>query len=150
MGANDNWNIRIGHEADHHAVQPLLPADALVGGAGCGLFITESSADGAVIAALAFHPRPTIEPLPGSRVAIGVIPQWQRRGIARAMLDVFIPVARHFGAQALYAWEPIHPNSEAARRWRALGFEYFTLIPAEDESNSLIEPYRVLVDRTGN
>jgi GNAT superfamily N-acetyltransferase len=108
---------------DHHwrALRMLLP-DAVHFGCGCDLLVACETETHRVIAAAALSPWLRRSPQPGLRVALHVIQPWRRRTIAKTLLHQVDALAIPRGATALYAWDPVEPQSETARLWHALGF----------------------------
>ena len=72
-------------------------------------------------AALGLDPRPEMRAR--WRTDLRVIAPFRRRGIGRALMEQAAARAARHGVDALYAWEWVEPESEAARAWAALGFE---------------------------
>ncbi len=109
---------------DWRALRMLLP-DAIHHGCGCDAFVavSEESPD-FLIGAIAVTPLMQIQPRLGPRVAPHVIPPWRRRGVGKALVDVAAHLATARKAEALYAWNKVSLDSNAAIAWRALGFDH--------------------------
>jgi GNAT superfamily N-acetyltransferase len=120
MGNQADWSIRPAKDSDFRAARMLLP-DAVHFGSDCYLLLAQSN-EQPIIAAAALSARIRSEPVPGMRIAVHVIPPWRRRGIARALIEQMVKIAHRSGAKAIYAWNPVQPESEMEKCWRGLGF----------------------------
>jgi predicted N-acetyltransferase YhbS len=119
--APPRWTIRPGGKRDWRAARMLLP-QAVHLGCGCAVLVA-NDAQGHVIGAAALSPRMRTDPVPGSLIAVHVVPPWRRRGIARSLVEQFARILAARGGEALYAWDPVVPDGEDAAAWRALGFD---------------------------
>jgi N-acetylglutamate synthase-like GNAT family acetyltransferase len=117
-----SFQIRPGADHDWRALRMLIP-EAFHHGSGARAFVATAEDDQKVIGAAAISPRLRSEPVSGPRVALHVIPPFRRRGIASRLLASCACIAAGQGAAALYAWQPLLPDSAEARAYAALGFD---------------------------
>jgi N-acetylglutamate synthase-like GNAT family acetyltransferase len=116
------WSIRPAQKRDWRPVRMLLPRSVHMG-CGCAVLVATDRA-GRIVGAAALSPRTRNDPAVGSLCDVHVVPPWRRKGIARALLDHVARLVRSRGGEALYAWEPVSPDSEQAAAWIALGFDH--------------------------
>jgi GNAT superfamily N-acetyltransferase len=139
---------RADEHRDWRALRLLLPA-AIHHSCGCDAFVaTDDEAAQRVIGVVAVAPLMRLKPLQGPRVAIHVIAPWRGRGVARALRDAASGVAAARGAEALYAWDRIDPDSDEAIAWRALGFDHVIHCPLNRiDATRTVDALQPLFDR---
>jgi GNAT superfamily N-acetyltransferase len=133
---------------DWRALRMLLP-EAIHHGCGCDVFVaTDDDASRRIVAAVATSPQMRLAPERGPKVALHTIEPWRRRGVARTLLQVVADLAAARGANALYAWNPLDPTSEAAQSWHRLGFDRTIECPLNRiDASRTVELLNPLFDR---
>jgi hypothetical protein len=126
----------------------LLP-EAIHHGCRCDAFVAiEAEAPQRIIGAIAIAPLMQLTPCRGPKIAVHVIEPWRRRGVARGLLDLAAELSAARGAEALYAWSRVDPESAEARAWRAMGFaESLECSLTRVDGASVIALLEPLVDR---
>jgi len=101
----------------------MLIPDAFHHGGGARAIVATSSDGRHIIGAAAVSPRLRSDPVTGPRIALHVIPPFRRRGIGARLLAACAQVAAAERAAALYAWQPLLPESLEARAYAGIGFD---------------------------
>jgi GNAT superfamily N-acetyltransferase len=121
--------IRPPTPAERRACRMLLPR-ATSAGQKSQLHVAVAGADGRLVGAAALGPDLGLDTGPAEAgrprlrwlVDLRVIVPCRRRGIGRALMRRVVEQATAHGIPALYAWEYVEPDGDAARAWAALGF----------------------------
>lgn len=118
--------IRRPTAAEKRACRMLLPR-ATSAGQRSQTHVAVSRDDERVIGAAALGPDAALDSASGGRgrrwlVDLRVIVPARRRGVGRALMSRVVEQAAGHGIPALYAWEWVEPEGDAARAWAALGF----------------------------
>ncbi len=115
--------LRAEEHRDWRALRMLLP-DAIHHGCGCDAFVaTDDERSRRLIGAIAMAPLMRTQPRRGPKVALHVTQPWRGRGVEQSLLNVATSLAAARGAEALFAWNKVSPDSEEARAWQGLGFD---------------------------